>query len=125
MMDDEKSAIVMASRDRDRELLIPVADSGGDDASSKPSSSSSSSHHAGREVISRFLPLLQGFLIFDCAVFASLESDGNVGVLVLFVLLFSLRGGFRSYLRSPLTCISDCFGLELLLLPISAVILML
>ncbi|KAH9762340.1 protein CONTINUOUS VASCULAR RING 1 [Citrus sinensis] len=39
----------MASRerDRDRELLIPVADSG--DESSKPSSSSSSSHHAGRE----------------------------------------------------------------------------
>jgi hypothetical protein len=32
MMGDEKSAIVMASRDRDRELLIPVADSGGDDA---------------------------------------------------------------------------------------------
>ncbi|KAH9762341.1 protein CONTINUOUS VASCULAR RING 1 [Citrus sinensis] len=40
----------MASRerDRDRELLIPVADSG--DESSKPSSSSSSSHHAGREI---------------------------------------------------------------------------
>ena len=78
MMGDEKSAIVMASRDRDRELLIPVADSGGDDASSKPSSSSSSSHHSGREVISRFLPLLLGFLISDCAyaraVFASLEK---------------------------------------------------
>ena len=43
----------------------------------------------------------------------------------LFVLLFSLRGGFRSYFRAPLTCVSDCFGLELLLLPISAVILML
>ncbi|KAH9800732.1 protein CONTINUOUS VASCULAR RING 1 [Citrus sinensis] len=41
----------MASRerDRDRELLIPVADSG--DESSKPSSSSSSSHHAGREAV--------------------------------------------------------------------------
>ncbi|KAJ0031834.1 hypothetical protein Pint_13194 [Pistacia integerrima] len=53
-MGDEKSTIVMASRDRererDRELLIPVADSGEDDGSSKPSSSSSSSsHHAGRE----------------------------------------------------------------------------
>lgn len=49
-MGDDKSTIVMASRerDRDRELLIPVADSG--DESSKPSSSSSSSHHAGREV---------------------------------------------------------------------------
>uniref|UniRef100_A0A2N9IV93 Uncharacterized protein n=1 Tax=Fagus sylvatica TaxID=28930 RepID=A0A2N9IV93_FAGSY len=50
-MGDDKSAIVMASRDRerDRELLIPVADSPNDDASSKPSSSSSSSHHSGRE----------------------------------------------------------------------------
>ncbi|EOY30764.1 Uncharacterized protein TCM_037862 isoform 1 [Theobroma cacao] len=49
-MGDEKSTIVMASRDRDirdRELLIPVADSVHDD-SSKPSSSSSS-HHTGRE----------------------------------------------------------------------------
>ncbi|KAG2718448.1 hypothetical protein I3843_03G213400 [Carya illinoinensis] len=52
-MGDEKSAIVMASRERDRELLIPVASSGDDDVSSssasKPSSSFSSSHHAGRE----------------------------------------------------------------------------
>ncbi|KAB2629412.1 hypothetical protein D8674_034207 [Pyrus ussuriensis x Pyrus communis] len=52
-MGDEKSAssIVMASRDReprDRELLIPVADSGGEDASSKPTSSSSFSHHTSR-----------------------------------------------------------------------------
>nr|KJB64923.1 hypothetical protein B456_010G072300 [Gossypium raimondii] len=49
-MGDEKSMIVMASRDResrDRELLIPVADAVHDD-SSKPSPSSSS-HHAGRE----------------------------------------------------------------------------
>jgi hypothetical protein len=95
MMGDEKSAIVMASRERDRELLIPVADSAGDDASSKPSSSSSSSHHAGREVISRFLPLLQGFLIFDCdcAVFASLESHGKFGVpvrIVLYLYCFSV-----------------------------------
>ncbi|KAE8735392.1 Protein CONTINUOUS VASCULAR RING 1 [Hibiscus syriacus] len=47
-MGDDKSMIVMASRDResrDRELLIPVADSPYDD-SSKPSPSSSS-HHAG------------------------------------------------------------------------------
>ncbi|KAH9762337.1 protein CONTINUOUS VASCULAR RING 1 [Citrus sinensis] len=52
-MGDDKSTIVMASRerDRDRELLIPVADSG--DESSKPSSSSSSSHHAGRETFSK------------------------------------------------------------------------
>ncbi|KAL0015471.1 hypothetical protein SO802_002540 [Lithocarpus litseifolius] len=48
-MGDDKSAIVMASRERekDRELLIPVADD--DVSSSKPSSSSSSSHHSGRE----------------------------------------------------------------------------
>lgn len=52
VMGDEKSAIAMASRDRerDRELLIPVAESVIDEASSKPSSSSSSSHHSGREV---------------------------------------------------------------------------
>uniref|UniRef100_A0A2P2LKF3 Uncharacterized protein MANES_16G114500 n=1 Tax=Rhizophora mucronata TaxID=61149 RepID=A0A2P2LKF3_RHIMU len=51
-MGDEKSTMVMATRDRerDRELLIPVADSAAhDDAESKPSSSSSSFHHSGRE----------------------------------------------------------------------------
>ncbi|KAH8505267.1 hypothetical protein H0E87_012496 [Populus deltoides] len=47
-MGEEKSAIVMASRDR--ELLIPVADSPDVEVASKPSSSSSSSsHHSGRE----------------------------------------------------------------------------
>ncbi|KAG7021286.1 Protein CONTINUOUS VASCULAR RING 1, partial [Cucurbita argyrosperma subsp. argyrosperma] len=46
-MDEEKSAIAMTSRDR--ELLIPVAESAIDESSSKPSSSSSSSHHSGRE----------------------------------------------------------------------------
>ncbi|MCL7038942.1 hypothetical protein MKW94_027442, partial [Papaver nudicaule] len=50
-MGDEKSPIVMANRDR--ELLIPVADDNSihhDESSSKPSSSSaSSSHHSGRE----------------------------------------------------------------------------
>ncbi|KAJ6309592.1 hypothetical protein OIU76_014517 [Salix suchowensis] len=52
-MGDEKPEIVMASRDRerDRELLIPVADSPDLDIASKPSSSSaSSSHHSGREL---------------------------------------------------------------------------
>ncbi|KAF3455860.1 hypothetical protein FNV43_RR00502 [Rhamnella rubrinervis] len=51
MGDDKSSSIVMAARDRerDRELLIPVADSVNDDASSKPSSSTSSSHNTGRE----------------------------------------------------------------------------
>ncbi|KAM3712365.1 hypothetical protein ACB098_01G177900 [Castanea mollissima] len=50
-MGDDKSAIVMASRERekDRELLIPVADDDASSSSSKPSSSSSSSHHSGRE----------------------------------------------------------------------------
>ncbi|KAL1315290.1 hypothetical protein AAHE18_16G247600 [Arachis hypogaea] len=49
VMAEEKA---MANRDRDRELLIPVGDSGDEGASSKPSPSSSSSssvHHAGRE----------------------------------------------------------------------------
>ncbi|KAF5482020.1 hypothetical protein F2P56_002621 [Juglans regia] len=58
-MGDEKSAIVMASRERDRELLIPVASSGDGDVSSssasKPSSSFSSSHHAGRETFSKVI----------------------------------------------------------------------
>lgn len=55
-MGDDKSGIVgvmgSSSRERDRELLIPVADSvDADDSSSKPSSSASSSHHhSGREV---------------------------------------------------------------------------
>lgn len=56
-MGDEKSGIagVMANTSRERELLIPVADSvdaaADDDSSSKPSSSASSSHHhTGREV---------------------------------------------------------------------------
>ena len=55
-MGDDKSSIVMANRDKDRELLIPVADSPNDDAA-KPSSSSSSAHHPGREVISSFFYL--------------------------------------------------------------------
>lgn len=58
LMGDEKSGIVAmgggnssSSRERDRELLIPVADSvDADDSSSKPASSSASSHHhSGRE----------------------------------------------------------------------------
>ncbi|XP_020217716.1 protein CONTINUOUS VASCULAR RING 1 [Cajanus cajan] len=53
-MGDEKSSMSITTRDRDRELLIPVADTAAADAaaasSHKPSSSSSSSsHHAGRE----------------------------------------------------------------------------
>lgn len=59
-MGDEKSGMVggigNTSRERDRELLIPVADSADDDSSSKPSSSASASHHhSGREVIFRVL----------------------------------------------------------------------
>ncbi|KAI8020695.1 Protein CONTINUOUS VASCULAR RING 1 [Camellia lanceoleosa] len=55
-MGDDKSSMIMASsRDsRDRELLIPVADSVHDgDASSKHSSSASSSHHSGRETFGK------------------------------------------------------------------------
>ncbi|XP_057468479.1 protein CONTINUOUS VASCULAR RING 1-like isoform X1 [Actinidia eriantha] len=48
-MGDEKSSMVMGSRDR--ELLIPVADAStsADDVDAKPFSSASSSHHSGRE----------------------------------------------------------------------------
>ncbi|XP_059638131.1 protein LIKE COV 1-like [Cornus florida] len=49
MGDDRSSLIVMANRERDRELLIPVADSVSDEPSSKPSTPASSSHHSGRE----------------------------------------------------------------------------
>ncbi|GMN50545.1 hypothetical protein TIFTF001_019710 [Ficus carica] len=56
MGDDKSSSIVMASRerDRDRELLIPVANTAHDESSSKASSSSPSSihhhhHHSGHE----------------------------------------------------------------------------
>ncbi|KAK2996697.1 hypothetical protein RJ639_024754 [Escallonia herrerae] len=50
MGDDKSSMAVMASsRERDRELLLPVAEAGDDDVSSKPSSSASSAH-SGREV---------------------------------------------------------------------------
>ncbi|KAF1872685.1 hypothetical protein Lal_00016522, partial [Lupinus albus] len=57
VMGDDKSSTIMANRDRDRELLIPVAGSAVDDgaASSKPSSSSSSMHHAGRETFSKVI----------------------------------------------------------------------
>lgn len=51
-MADDKAPITIATRDRERdiELLIPVAASPKDDASCKPSSSSSSSQQTGREV---------------------------------------------------------------------------
>lgn len=54
MGDDKSTTMVMgnSSRERDRELLIPVADSSiNHDHSAKPSPSASSSHHSGREVI--------------------------------------------------------------------------
>jgi hypothetical protein len=54
MVDENSPSTVIGNRDR--ELLIPVADSVTD--ASKPSSSSSSVHHAGREVISSFILLL-------------------------------------------------------------------
>lgn len=71
-MGDEKSSssTIMASRDReprDRELLIPVADSTDEDASFKPSSSSSISHHTGREV-NFYCCLFRVCFLFDCFV---------------------------------------------------------
>ncbi|KAL3535740.1 hypothetical protein ACH5RR_004201 [Cinchona calisaya] len=60
-MGDEKSGIaaMMGNNSRDRELLIPVADSvdaNSDDSSSKPSSSASSSHHhSGRETFYKLI----------------------------------------------------------------------
>lgn len=57
VMGDEKSPMAMGSRERgerDRELLIPVADAGGGESSSssaKPSPSSSSLHQTGRETL--------------------------------------------------------------------------
>lgn len=52
-MADDKGAIVMVSRGRERdlELLIPAAGSPNDDDSCKPSSSSASSPQTGREVL--------------------------------------------------------------------------
>ncbi|KAF9615408.1 hypothetical protein IFM89_023069 [Coptis chinensis] len=57
-MGDDKPTAVMANRERDRELLIPVADDSihdddDDDASSKPSSSNAASSHTGREAFSK------------------------------------------------------------------------
>ncbi|XP_011659829.1 protein LIKE COV 1 [Cucumis sativus] len=54
-MADDKAPITIATRDRERdiELLIPVAASPKDDASCKPSSSSSSSQQTGRETFYR------------------------------------------------------------------------
>ncbi|CAJ1951751.1 unnamed protein product [Sphenostylis stenocarpa] len=50
-MGDEKSSMTITTRDRDRELLIPVADTAAGDEAASPSlkQSSSSVHHAGRE----------------------------------------------------------------------------
>lgn len=87
MGDDKSSTMVMATRerDRDRELLIPVADSVNDEASSKPSSSSSSSHNPGREVIpGRFIglgfALDRGFFFFFFwFLFGFLENGGKIG----------------------------------------------
>ncbi|XP_022145033.1 protein LIKE COV 1-like [Momordica charantia] len=54
-MADDKAAIVMAGRDRERdlELLIPVTGSPNDEASAKPSSSLSSSQQTGRQTFYR------------------------------------------------------------------------
>ncbi|XP_072965969.1 protein CONTINUOUS VASCULAR RING 1-like [Typha angustifolia] len=54
-MGEEKSSIAMGSRERDRELLIPVGEDPADDSDSKASSSAAAAaaaghhHHSGRE----------------------------------------------------------------------------
>lgn len=59
MMGDDKSTTMVignSSRERDRELLIPVADSSiNHDDSAKPSPSVSSSHHSGRETFYKII----------------------------------------------------------------------
>ncbi|KAL8129673.1 hypothetical protein V2J09_018828 [Rumex salicifolius] len=64
MSDDKSTTMVMgsSSRERDRELLIPVSDPaavihgrGDNDDSPKPSPSVSSSHHSGRETFSKVI----------------------------------------------------------------------
>jgi len=69
LMGDEKSSMAITTRDRDRELLIPVADTAAVSLSPKPSSSSSA-HHAGREVISSFTLSHLGFSILHCNSFS-------------------------------------------------------
>lgn len=51
-MGDEKSLGVIGSSSRDRELLIPVADSVDHSRDDGGASVSSSHHHSGREVLS-------------------------------------------------------------------------
>ncbi|XP_049933221.1 protein CONTINUOUS VASCULAR RING 1-like isoform X2 [Nymphaea colorata] len=48
-MGDDRLVIPMATRERDRELLIPVGESHEDGDSKASSSSASSSHHSGKE----------------------------------------------------------------------------
>nr|XP_019704798.1 protein CONTINUOUS VASCULAR RING 1 isoform X2 [Elaeis guineensis] len=51
MGDEKKASSAMGSRERDRELLIPVAEDPAEDSDSKASASSSAAvhHHSGRE----------------------------------------------------------------------------
>ncbi|URE42766.1 hypothetical protein MUK42_14629 [Musa troglodytarum] len=58
MMGEDKSSpssIAMESRERDRELLIPVGEDPADDADSKTSAASPSRHHSGREAFHKFV----------------------------------------------------------------------
>lgn len=93
-MGDDKSSIVMASRDRDRELLIPVADSVDHDDSSKPSSSASSSHHTGREVFTLCLASL--FFVFRFYFYVFLMCKRCLYVFTLFFVGFGLASVLRS-----------------------------
>ncbi|KAF3783872.1 CONTINUOUS VASCULAR RING 1 protein [Nymphaea thermarum] len=55
LMGDDRLVIPMATRERDRELLIPVGESHEDGDSKASSSSASSSHHSGKEAFYKVL----------------------------------------------------------------------
>lgn len=122
LMGDEKSPIIMAARDRDRELLIPVADSSGDAAassSSKPSSSSSSQHHhTGHEVISSSTQLgfwseqSNPFVFFscllnlDCVEFVGL-GENQLGMVQAEMIIYTWWGTIISF--DFTACLSSCY----------------
>ncbi|PKU83790.1 hypothetical protein MA16_Dca010883 [Dendrobium catenatum] len=64
-MGDDRSPRVMANRERDRELLIPVGGVPADDSDSKASASGSGGghHHSGREFMLSSCFEVSGYLI--------------------------------------------------------------
>uniref|UniRef100_A0A2P2LKF0 Uncharacterized protein MANES_16G114500 n=2 Tax=Rhizophora mucronata TaxID=61149 RepID=A0A2P2LKF0_RHIMU len=95
-MGDEKSTMVMATRDRerDRELLIPVADSAAhDDAESKPSSSSSSFHHSGRETFYKVFRswASKKFMTGWSGILSSIALNLQALVLHLWIIIFVIE----------------------------------